>query len=202
MGAYSMDGLISAELEETILGAIVRPTLRGLEAEGLPYRGFLYFGLMLTVDGPKVLEFNCRMGDPETQAILVRANFDLGSTCLLAAQGSLEEARLNWRPGASACVVIASGGYPGSFEAGKRIAGLAAGASKEGAVVFHSGTRSDGDHYYTSGGRVLGVSAAAKDLKSALNLCYDVCSTIRFEAAHFRKDIGHRALTKAARGAN
>jgi phosphoribosylamine--glycine ligase len=201
MGAYSMDGLIPPETEAAIRDTIVQPTIAGLASEGRPYRGFLYFGLMLTADGPKVLEFNCRMGDPEAQAILIRADFDLAETCLRAATGSLAGATLQWKPGASACVVMASGGYPGEYETGKEIRGLEAAMSRPGGVVFHAGTKQGGGSYYTSGGRALGITSCAPSLSDAVKLCNDMCSAISFDQAFWRRDIGHRALSKAARGA-
>ena len=123
MGAYSTDSIISAELERQILDTVVRPTFDGLAADGLTYQGFLYFGLMLTPEGPKVLEFNCRLGDPETQAIVARMDFDLAEALAATTEGALDRVRFAWRPGASLCVVMASGGYPGSYEVGKRIEG-------------------------------------------------------------------------------
>ena len=190
MGAYSTDGLISAALESKILETIVRPTILGMAAEEEPYRGFLYFGLMLTKDGPKVLEFNCRLGDPEAQAILVRVDFDLAEVLLASAAESLGRRGLNWKPGASACVVIASGGYPGEFQIGRKIEGLKEAAGPAGEVVFHAGTRREGDMYYTSSGRVLGVTASGASLHSAISKCYDAASKIRFEGAEYRRDIG------------
>jgi phosphoribosylamine--glycine ligase len=193
-----MDGMISAALEKTILETIVQPTIRGLSVDGLRYRGFLYFGLMLTPDdGPKVLEFNCRMGDPETQAIVMRMDFDLAEACLRAASSKLSGFNLRWHPGASACVVLASGGYPESYQQEKKVAKVG-----NEAAIFHAGTRREGNDYYTSGGRVLGVSARAAELNSALRMCYDICGIVGFDGAFFRSDIGHRALSRSAKGAS
>lgn len=195
MGAYSIDGLLPKELEETIRRAIVAPTIAGLVSDGLPYRGFLYFGLMVTPEGPKVLEFNCRMGDPEAQAVVLRMDFDLAEALMAVADKALSRVTARWNPAASACVVMASGGYPGEFEAGKKIEGLPVGGSA--AMVFHAGTKREGDGYYTCSGRVLGVAAAATNLPDAIRHAYDASSTIRFDGAHYRKDIGAKALNKA-----
>jgi phosphoribosylamine--glycine ligase len=201
MGAYSVDSILPAELEEKILRTIVRPTLAGLEKDGLPYHGFLYFGVMLTSDGPKVLEYNCRLGDPETQAIMMRADFDLAQACMDAARGRLGTLKASWTPGASVCIVMASEGYPGSPTTGKPIAGLAREMNDSNAVVFHSGTRRERDDYYTSGGRVLGICSLRKDLTSASDAAYYIASNIRFDGAHYRRDIG-RAKTQKAGGAS
>ncbi len=196
MGAYSSDDLLPAALENSILEKIVRPAIRGMAAEGRPYKGFLYFGLMLTPDGPKVLEFNCRMGDPEAQPIVTRMDFDLAEILAAVAEGNLGKVRPNWKKGASICVVMASGGYPGEFQAGKRIEGLAEAAAVPGVVVFHAGTRREGTSYYTSGGRVLGVTATGVDLETAIRTCYAAVGKVRFDGAHFRTDIAAQGVTK------
>src|SRR5713101_2578677 len=196
MGAYSTDELLPPELERRILESIVRPAIRGLAAEGRPYKGFLYFGLMLTAGGPKMLEFNCRMGDPEAQPLVARMDFDLAEALAATAGGTLGRINLRWKQGASVCVVIASGGYPGDFETGKRVEGLAEASAVPGVVVFHAGTRREGANYYTSGGRVLGVTAAAPDLEAAIRTCYDAVGRIRFEGAQFRSDIAAAGLTR------
>jgi phosphoribosylamine--glycine ligase len=190
MGAYSADGIISAALEGTILKTIVRPSIAGMAAEGRTYRGFLYFGLMLTSGGPKVLEFNCRMGDPETEALVARMDFDLASALLAAASDKMAGLTASWKPAASVCVVMASGGYPGDFATGKRITGLDEASKSSGAVVFHAGIRAEDDKYYTSSGRVLTVTAAGTSLDAAARTAYEAASKIRFEGAHYRKDIG------------
>jgi phosphoribosylamine--glycine ligase len=197
MGAYSTDRLISAELERQILEAIVHPTIRGMAAEGRLYRGFLYFGLMLTSDGPKVLEFNCRMGDPEAQALVARMDFDLAAALAAIAEGRLSKVLPRWKDGASVCVVMASGGYPGSFETGKPIQGLQEVGAIPGVEVFHAGTRREGLTYYTSGGRVLGVTAVASSLGVAVRVCYEAVSKIHFDGAHYRADIGARELSRS-----
>jgi phosphoribosylamine--glycine ligase len=168
MGAYSTDDLLPAALRDAIVTRILEPTLRGLAADGIRYQGFLYIGLMLTKAGPKVLEFNCRLGDPETQAILARADFDLAEVLLDVATGNLKPAKCRWKTGASACVVLASGGYPGKFATGKRIEGLTASEEITGVKVLHAGTKREGDSIVTNGGRVLGVTATGPSLEAAL----------------------------------
>jgi len=194
MGAYTSDNIISPELHAQILAAIVRPTIHGMAAEGWPYRGFLYFGLMLTPDGPKVLEFNCRLGDPEAQAILIRADFDLAEILHASATDTIANRGLSWKPGASACIVVASAGYPGVFQNGKRIEGLSDPARSADVVIFHAATRRENDKYYTSSGRVLGVSACGSSLSQAVARCYEAAAAIHFEGAHYRRDIGRAAL--------
>ena len=199
MGAYSAAELLPAKLRDTILQTIVEPTMRGLAADGIPYQGFLYIGLMLTKSGPKVLEFNCRLGDPETQAIVARMDFDLAEVLAQAAAGKLDASKLRWKPGASVCIVLASGGYPGKFETGKEIEGLANTEKIRGAKVFHAGTKRDGDVIITNGGRVLGVTAAAASLDAALTTAYEAAGEIHFEGMHYRKDIaGHVNRVHAA----
>jgi phosphoribosylamine--glycine ligase len=189
MGAYSTDGIIPHDVEGHILQTIVRPTLRGLEKDGHVYQGFLYFGLMLTASGPKVLEFNCRLGDPETQPIVARMDFDLAEAMAATADGCLDKVRIAWKPGASLCVVMASGGYPGKFETGCEITGLEQAAAVPGAVVFHAGTRKEGALYYTCSGRVLGVTATETSLEAARSTAYQAASKICFSGSHYRTDI-------------
>jgi len=190
MGAYSTDDILPAELEKTIVDTIVRPTLAGLEKDAMPYRGFLYFGLMLTASGPKVLEFNCRLGDPETQAIVMRADFDFAQACAAAARGELGKYKTNWAPPASICVVIASEGYPAKPVTGKEITGLEVAGRIQGGAIFHAGTRREDTNYYTNGGRVLGVCSSGSDLNAARSTAYDVCSVISIGGSYYRKDIG------------
>lgn len=199
MGAYSTDDLLSGDLRQTILSTIIEPTLHGLSRDGIFYQGFLYVGLMLTQTGPKVLEFNCRLGDPETQAIVARMDFDLSEVLVDAAAGKLNPSKLRWKPGTSVCIVLASGGYPGRFESGKRIEGLTGAASLNGVEVFHAGTKLVANEIVTNGGRVLGVTAAANSLEAALDLAYRAAAQIRFEGMHYRKDIGvHAGQVKTA----
>ena len=190
MGTYSTDGMLTRELEEQILERIVRPTLAGLRKEKLKYRGFIFFGLMLTKDGPKVLEYNCRLGDPETQAILLRADFDFAAACMDAALGRLDASSAKWSPGASVCVVMASEGYPSSPVLGKPIRGLEEAERIPHVAVFHAGTRREVNDYYTSGGRILGVAAVGDSLVEAHRAAYEAASRIKISGAHYRKDIG------------
>jgi phosphoribosylamine--glycine ligase len=196
MGAFSTDELLSAELEEIIRNRIVEPTVAGLAGEDRRFRGFLYFGLMITRDGPKVLEFNCRMGDPEAQAILMRADFDLAEALQRAAAGKLAGFKARWKPKASICVVLAAPGYPGPVSAGQEIGGLEGSSGHDGVVVFHAGTRREGDKYYTSGGRVLGVSGSGASVDEARDSVYDAISKIHFEGCQYRTDIGRPIVTK------
>lgn len=199
MGAYSSDDLLPTDLRNTVISTIVEPTLRGLAIDGIPYQGFLYVGLMLTKEGPKVLEFNCRLGDPEAQAIVARMDFDLAEVLADAAAKRLDPAKLRWKEGASVCVVLTSGGYPGRFETGKNIEGLTAIQRNSGVQVFHAGSRRVGEHLVTSGGRVLGVTAASNSLEAALKLVYQAAERIHFDGMHYRKDIGaHAGRVKAA----
>ena len=193
MGAYSSDELLPPALRETVISTIVEPTLRGLAYDGIPYQGFLYIGLMLTKDGPKVLEFNCRLGDPEAQAIVARMDFDLAEILADVAAKRLDPAKLRWKKGASVCVVLASGGYPGKFETGKRIDGLTVNNNNTGVEIFQAGTKKEHDSIVTSGGRVLGVTAAGDSLRAALKLAYQAVEKIHFDGMHYRKDIGANA---------
>ena len=200
MGAYSSDELLPDALRETIRSTIVEPTLQGLVADGIPYQGFLYIGLMLTKSGPKVLEFNCRLGDPEAQAILARMDFDLAEILSDVAAGHLDPSKLRWKPGSSACVVLTSGGYPGRFETGKKIEGLTSLDNITGVKVLHAGTRVTSDTVVTNGGRVLGVTAVGKTLEAALASAYQAAAKIHFEGMHYRKDIGAHATPLRAAG--
>jgi phosphoribosylamine---glycine ligase len=200
MGAYSTDDLLPTGLRESIVTEIVEPTLKGLAADGIRYQGFLYIGLMLTRTGPKVLEFNCRLGDPETQAILARADFDLAEVLADVAAGRLNPGKLKWKPSASACVVLASGGYPGKFANGKRIDGLTDAEKIAGVKVLHAGTKRDGASIVTNGGRVLGVTATGTSLDTALAAAYQAAEKIHFDGMHYRKDIGTPAGQVQAAG--
>ena len=200
MGAYSTDELLPEALRKTVISTIVEPTLRGLAADGIRYQGFLYVGLMLSNSGPKVLEFNCRLGDPEAQAIVTRMDFDLAEVFSDVAAGKLEPSKLHWKPGASACVVLTSGGYPGKFENGKRIEGLTAAEQNSGAKVLHAGTKLSGETVVTNGGRVLGVTATGTTLGAALAKAYDAAAKVRFDGMHYRKDIGAQAPKLQAAG--
>ncbi len=197
MGAYTTDGMISAELESTIVDEIVAPTIAGLSEEGIPYTGFLYFGLMLTAEGPMVLEYNCRLGDPETQPLMMRMDFDLAVALDAVASRTLSTFKPAWKPGASVCVAMTSGGYPGAYETGKKIEGLDEANALPDVAVFHAGTKRDGDSIVTNGGRVLGVTATAASLEQAIRKAYGAVSKIHFEGAHFRTDIGAKGVIKS-----
>jgi phosphoribosylamine---glycine ligase len=160
----------------------------------MEYKGILYCGLMMTARGPQVLEFNCRFGDPETQPILMRLESDLLEAIEASVEGRVSDGDFRWSPDPAVCVVMASGGYPGTIEVGKKISGLEEADALNGVKVFHAGTSARDGEYYTSGGRVLGVTARAADLKSAVNRAYEAVRRIRFDGAHYRKDIAARAL--------
>lgn len=200
MGAYSSDELMTPELRKEIIEAIVEPTLLGLEKDGIRYQGFLYVGLMLTKEGPKVLEFNCRLGDPETQAIVARMDFDLAEVLADTAAGNLRPEKLRWKPGASVCVVLAAGGYPGKYESGYEIRGLTEAEKIESVKVFHAGTKREGKEIVTNGGRVLGVTASGTSLPEALQKAYAAIDKIHFDGLHFRKDIGKHVAQGTAAG--
>ncbi|HKN23979.1 MAG TPA: phosphoribosylamine--glycine ligase [Candidatus Acidoferrum sp.] len=200
MGAYSSDELLPEQLQRVITSTIVEPTIKGLAADGIRYQGFLYVGLMLTKSGPKVLEFNCRLGDPETQAIAARVDFDLAEVLSEVAAGKLRPEKLKWKPGASACVVLASGGYPGKFESGKEIHGLEEAAKIPEVKVLHAGTKREGEKIVTSGGRVLGVTATGQTLEAALQRAYQAAAKVEFEGMHYRRDIGRHGRQSTAAG--
>ena len=194
MGVYSTDELLDHAMTEWIMHHIAEPTIRGMAEEGAPFAGVLYCGLMMTARGPQVLEFNARFGDPETQALLVRLESDLLEALEACIDGRLDQTTMRWTPGASACVVTSSAGYPGSYKTGLPIGGLGAAAQVPGVQVFHSGTAQVGGQLLTAGGRVLGVTAAAGTLKEALARAYQAMAEIHFEGMYYRRDIGHRAL--------
>jgi phosphoribosylamine--glycine ligase len=198
MGAFSDDSLLPGSVERLIQADVVQPTILGLQSEGIQYRGFLYFGLMITPDGPKVLEYNCRLGDPETQAILLRANFDFATALLAASEGDLSSIKPAWKSGASVCVVIAAKGYPENSVTGGRIEGLEIMARPSTAIVFHAGTRRQGHEYYVSGGRVLGISAIGQNIGNARIVIYDTVSMLKFDGMQFRRDIGASGLVEQA----
>jgi phosphoribosylamine--glycine ligase len=200
MGAFSSDDLLPSDLRGKIISNVVEPTMRGLATDGIRYQGFLYFGLMLTAEGPKVLEFNCRLGDPEAQAITARMDFDLAEVLAAVAAGQLDPTKLRWKPGASVCVVVASSGYPGKIQIHKEITGTATAEAQTGVKVLHAGTKKFGDSIVTSGGRVLGVTAAAPSLEEALAKAYEAVGEIHFDGMHYRKDIGRQASHVTAAG--
>jgi phosphoribosylamine--glycine ligase len=194
MGVYSTDAMLDEGMKEWILHHIAEPAVRGMAEEDTPFAGVLYIGLMMTARGPQVLEFNARFGDPETQALLVRLESDLVDALEASIDGRLNETKLRWSPGASACVVASSAGYPGSYETGFPISGLGAAAQVPLVQVFHSGTAKVGGQVVTNGGRVLGVTASGSSLEEALARAYQAMGEIHFEGMYYRRDIGHRAL--------
>jgi phosphoribosylamine--glycine ligase len=196
MGAFSFDALLSERQTEYILTRIVAPTLAGMAADGVPYRGFLYFGLILTGEGPKVLEYNVRLGDPEAQAILMRLRSDLVELLMALQEGQLGAIEAHWSPNPSVCVVLASKGYPAKPEVGKRITGFEEAEALGGVKVFHAGTEVRNGQLLSAGGRVLGVTAIGEDLLAAVEKTYAAVSKIHFEGVHYRRDIGAKGLRK------
>ena len=196
MGAYSMDGLLSPDLRQRILDEIILPTVDGMNREGRPFAGILYAGLMLTADGPQVLEYNVRFGDPEAQVILPRLRSDLATLLLQAARGDLASTQAEWTPEAAVCVVAAAEGYPGSYPKGQDISGLANAARMENLVVFHAGTSQADGRFVTSGGRVLGVTALAPSLDDAVRRAYSGLQEIHFDGIYYRRDIAYRRLAQ------
>ena len=200
MGAYSPAPVVTPELSSEIMNTIMRPTVRALFAEDqgprIGYVGVLYAGLMITKDGPQVLEFNCRFGDPETQAVLPRLKSDIVPIMLACINNTLWKIEPKWREEACVSVVMASGGYPGSYEKGKVISGLEAADMMEKVIIFHAGTTRKGNDIVTNGGRVLGVTALGTDIKDAISRAYEAVAKISFEGAYFRRDIGHKALAR------
>ncbi len=194
MGTYSPTPYLDEKALTAAYDAIMKPWLRGCAAEGITYRGILYPGVMLTAKGPKVLEFNARFGDPETQVYLARLENDLVELLEASVDGKLASVDLKWKPGAAVCVVMASGGYPGSYAKGKVIEGLADADRLPNTKVFHAGTVRAGDKFVTSGGRVLGVTSWAADLRQARDAAYVAVERIQFEGAQYRKDIALKGL--------
>jgi phosphoribosylamine---glycine ligase len=196
MGVYTTDSMVDDRMREWILHHVAQRTIDGIAAEDAPFVGVLYCGLMMTARGPMVLEYNTRFGDPETQAILVRLESELLDALEACVEGRLGETEMRWKPGASACVVAASGGYPGSYTTGNRISGFEDAARVPGVEVFHAGTSLVEGNYITSGGRVLAVTAAAESLEAALHRAYEAMARIHFEGMYYRRDIGHRVLQR------
>lgn len=201
MGAYSPAPVIDDEMNNRIQEKIIKPLIFGLHEEGTPFKGVLYAGLMITKEGPKVLEFNVRFGDPETQAIFPRLKTDLMDAIEASIDGNIEDVKLEWDQRPCVCVVCASEGYPGSYKKGLPITGLEEAGSLDDVVVFHAGTKQtrydiQDTRYETNGGRVLGVTASGKDIKDAIDRAYQACRKISFEGIYYRKDIGYRALER------
>ena len=194
MGVVAPNPYYTADIAAQCMDAIFLPTIRALKEGGTPFKGCLYFGLMLTADGPKVIEYNCRFGDPEAQAVLPLLESDLFAIMRHVTAGTLDRADVRFSGGASCCVVLASGGYPVKYEKGKPIRGLSQAAKLPDTFVFHAGTKKDGKQVVTSGGRVLGVTAVADTLETAVESAYAAAKGITFEGAHMRTDIGQRAL--------
>jgi len=194
MGAYSTDDILGADLETNVLDTVIRPVVDGMRKEGTPFQGILYAGLMLTAQGPRVLEFNVRMGDPEGQVILPRLESDFGELCEAVCSRRLAGYKVSWSKGAAVCVVLASGGYPGAYQKGKVISGLDMAAGDRRVAIFHSGTRREGDRLLTDGGRVLGVASMADDLPTAVISAYEAVNKIHFDGMHYRKDIAAKGL--------
>ncbi len=198
MGAYSPAPVLTPALHDYVMKHVVYPTINGMADIGHPFKGVLYVGLMMTETGPKVLEFNCRFGDPEAQVLLPRLKSDLVPLLMACIDGTLDShPHIEWHNGAAACVVMASGGYPDLYQTGKTIIGLADAAAIEGVTVFHAGTKLNNGHVTTDGGRVLGVTAVASDLEIAIQQAYNGVAAINFADAHFRGDIGYRALRRS-----
>jgi len=196
MGAYAPAPVLNEEEAGKVIDRIILPLLQGMRNEGAQYTGVLYAGLMITVDGPKVLEFNCRFGDPEIQAIMPLFNSDLVETILMTINGELKNARIEWSHGSAVCVALASGGYPGKYEKEKEIKGLERLKGKENIVVFHAGTKKENGRLLTTGGRVLGVTGIGNTLKEAILTTYSAVKEISFEGMHYRKDIGKKGLVR------
>ncbi|HEX8099835.1 MAG TPA: phosphoribosylglycinamide synthetase C domain-containing protein, partial [Actinomycetota bacterium] len=190
MGAFSPVTSVGADAESSIIESILRRAAAALADEGLRYRGVLFAGLMVTSDGPKVLEFNCRFGDPETQVVLPRLASNFGDLITACVEGKLSGQLVEWTPGACAGVVLASEGYPGPVATGRPISGLDDAAAVAGGRVVHSGTGARDGRVLTSGGRVLSVTAVGRDLGDARERAYEACSRIEFAGMHYRRDIG------------
>jgi phosphoribosylamine--glycine ligase len=200
MGAYSPAPVVAGRVEDQIEREILVPMVHGMKTEGAPYRGILYAGVMVTAGGAKVLEFNCRFGDPEAQPLLVRLKSDLVEAIEATVEDRLDEIELEWDPRPAVCVVMASGGYPGPYEKGKLITGVEEAEAMDDVVVFHAGTAAEDGKLYTAGGRVLGVTAIGETIEAARDRAYEAVRTIKFRRAHWRTDIGAKAIRRTARG--
>jgi phosphoribosylamine--glycine ligase len=194
MGAYSPAPIFTPELKQQVIDQVMVPAVNGMRADGIPYQGVLYAGLMITLNGPKTLEFNARFGDPETQPLMMRMQSDIVPIMEACADGTLNKCSLEWKPDAAVCVVLASEGYPGSYEKGRPIQGLEQADSLPGVTVFHAGTKQAGDDIVANGGRVLGVTALGGSIKKAIETAYQAVGKIQLQGAHYRKDIGQKAL--------
>jgi phosphoribosylamine--glycine ligase len=197
MGAYSPAPIVTNDMMNKITREILVPVVDAMNRNGTPYKGVLYAGLMMTSGGPRVLEFNVRFGDPETQPILMRLQSDLLEVFLATCDGRLDEISLKWDSRPSVCVVMASGGYPGDYEKGKEITGLVEAQALDDVMVFHAGTKQQGDKVVTSGGRVLGVTALGSDIAAAKARAYEAVDRIAFDGACCRRDISDKALRRS-----
>ena len=196
MGAYSPAPVVTADVHQRIMDEVIYPTVRGMAAEGHPYKGFLYAGLMIDDNGaPKVIEFNCRFGDPETQPIMLRMQSDLVELCGAAIDGKLDQCRSDWDDRASVGIVLAAGGYPGSYNKGDAISGLPE-TEVDGEKVFHAGTKLDGDEVVTNGGRVLCATALGNSVTEAQQRAYELAAKIQWDGVFYRKDIAFRAIAR------
>lgn len=198
MGAYSPAPVVTEAVHAKIMTQVMVPTVKAMAAEGRPYRGVLYAGLMIKDGEPKVLEFNARFGDPEAQPLVMRMESDLVPILEAVIDRRLRDVDVRWRPEPAVCVVMAAGGYPGAHDTGKPISGLAAAAALHDVMVFHAGTARRGDAVVTNGGRVLGVTALGRDIPDAIDRAYSAVAKIRWDGVHYRSDIGRRAVTRAS----
>ena len=196
MGAYSPAPVVTADLQKRVMEKVMKPTLRALKSEGISYRGVLYAGLMIDKGNPYVLEFNCRLGDPETQPVLSRLRSDFMDIAMAITDGALSEVAVEWSSDHAVCVVMSSAGYPGKYRKGDVIDGIPEADKMDGVHVFHAGTAFDDDRVVTSGGRVLGVTATGPDIGAARDRAYEGVGRIHFEGMHYRKDIADRALDR------
>src|SRR3989338_4781121 len=194
MGAYSPAPVLTEKLRKTIENRIIEPAIRGMQRNGTPFKGVLYAGLMIPADGPMVLEFNVRFGDPEAQAVLPRMKGDLVEVMLASCEGWLDKVELGWDKHSCVCVVICSGGYPGEYETGKEISGLKEAGAMSRTIVFHAGTKKSGGKFLTAGGRVLGVTSLATGIEKAIEQVYKAVDQIKFERSFCRRDIGSKAF--------
>lgn len=195
MGTYAPAPVVTADILARVQKEILEPTVAAMKAEGMPYTGCLYAGLMITENGPKVIEFNARFGDPETQVVLPLLNSDMVEIMLACVNGTLDKLDIKWKNEAAVCVVMAAGGYPQNYHKGDVISGLDT-AAEQGAIVFHAGTAQDGDNIVTNGGRVLGVTALGNDIRQAVDHAYQAVKSIRFDNVHYRNDIAYRAIAR------
>lgn len=197
MGAYAPAPAVTPAMQKVIMERVMLPAVRALAAEGRPYRGILYAGLIITENGPRVIEFNCRLGDPEAQVVLPLLKTDLVDVMEAVCEGTLKNMEIELDDRAATCVVLASGGYPGAYETGAAISGLDEPNAGEDVLVFHAGTARQGETTVTDGGRVLGVTAVGENIRASVDRAYEAIGKIQFENAYFRRDIGHRALARA-----